>query len=386
VYASYESPPESALLSAASEPDTLAIAPGTSLLTLDPPQPAYFGGERATFNGSLASGTGRPVAGADVGVFAGEVLLGRGRTDAGGLYSIDTAVPFDMSPGQHEVRASFDPGEGRALAGSSSQVHVARFEPAVPRVTVSGLPSVAFPGDELDLQGTVLTIDGTPLDGRQVSLVISGNTAGAATTDARGGYRLTRRIEGGPGVYRISVGLQGEGLLMGADRHAGTLLIMPMDRAATVAAAIAAVLAAGLAYLAAMRGKRARAPMPRPAALPGPVKRPAASGLEDALGKVGTALSGGGDRREAVMSIYQAARTMLRERDPALPASATHRELYHILSARLPPLATPLSIITNRYERAAFGHLQPTDEDVASSLWGLGEIRELLYGDGGPGR
>lgn len=97
---------------------------------------------------------------------------------------------------------------------------------------------------------------------------------------------------------------------------------------------------------------------------------------------VNQAVLTGNDRREAIRSAFLAARRMLRDRDPKLPDSVTHRELCRILSGRQPSLAGPLEVITTSYEGVVFGHRPPTDEDVYGALYNLGELQKLLYDRG----
>jgi hypothetical protein len=101
------------------------------------------------------------------------------------------------------------------------------------------------------------------------------------------------------------------------------------------------------------------------------------------LDQISWALSGEKDRKEAILSTYLAARRILHDIDPALPDSATHRELCRLIAGRRPSLSAPLDVITRCYEGAAFRHDKPTDEDVGRSLYSLKEIISQLYRDGG---
>jgi hypothetical protein len=163
------------------------------------------------------------------------------------------------------------------------------------------------------------------------------------------------------------------------------MLVMPFDRAGTAIAVFVLLLAAGLVVLkttgTGRRRKQPSLPVPSPV-FPMPDRRPDAFSIEEELKAVDMAISGVNDRREAVRSIYLAAKRMLYATDPALPESVTHRELCHLLSDRKPSISVPLAVITASYEGAVFGHRLPTDEEVYGSLYNLDVLRKLLHGPG----
>jgi hypothetical protein len=386
ILSAYDSPPWSALMSAESYPCVLTVSPLASLVTLDLPKPIYRGGETDTFQGTVTADDGTPVTAANVTVFAGDISVGTCLTNASGSYRLVAPVPYDITPGDHDLHATFDPGTGMALAGSRSAAFMTAFEPAAPRATVRGLPLLAFPGDELNLTGVLMTDDGRPLDGRQIN-VDAGGSAVIVTTDAGGSYQMTWKVPGGPGVYSLTVSILGDGLLSGLDYPAGLVLVMPFDRTGTALAVLVLLVAAGLAIVkmtgTGRRRKQLSLTGPSPA-VPQPDRRSAAFTIEEELKIVDLALSGGSDRREAVRSIYLAAKRMLYATDLALPEAVTHRELCHLLSGRKPSISAPLGVITASYEGVIFGHRQPTDEEVYGSLHNLNELRKLLYGQGGP--
>lgn len=386
VQSSFESAPDCSLASALSSPSIIRITPLASRVTLDQPQAACRGCETASFSGTLEMADGRPVAGADVGVFADGVLLGTGRTDAGGRFRLDARVPYDIAPGVRGVYASFDPGEGRALARSQSEAFDVRFEPAPMRANLRGVPLVAFPGDGLELAGVLMTGDGQPVGGRQVAVGAPG-AATVATTDASGNFNLSLEVAG-PGFYLLTITSPGGGLLSALDSRAGIMLVMPFDRTGTALAFILLLPAAGAAFIimtrrrASGRGK----PLPRPTVsltTPRPRRGRAAFGFEEDLNAIGQAITAENDRREAVRSIYATAKRMLRDRYPTLPESITHRELCRMLSDRQPSLSAPLKFIATSYEGVIFGHHPPADEDIYGSLYNLGELHKMLYGNGG---
>ncbi len=371
-------------MSAESYPCILRVTPLASLVTLDVPKPLYHGGETGTFQGVVTASGGMPVTGANVTILAGDVPVGTCLTDAGGRYSLVAPVPYDITPGDHDLHAIFDPGNGMALAGSRSAEFMTEFEPATPRATVRGLPLLVFPGDELNLTGVLMTDDGRPIEGRPITVNVPGD-ARAVTTDAGGSYQLSWKVACSPGAYPLTISIPGSGLLSGTDYRAGVMLVMPLDKTGTALAVIVLLLASGLVVVKASgparRRKQLSRPVPSPV-IPVPDRRPAAFTIEAELKAVDLALSGGSDRREAVRSIYLAAKRMLYAADPALPESVTHRELCHLLSRRKPSISGPLEVITASYEGAVFGHRQPTDEEIYGSLYNLDELRKLLHGQG----
>jgi hypothetical protein len=381
IQSSYVAAPDSALESSQSPPCAVWIAPGATLVTLEQPPPVFRGGESATFPGTLSSDDGRPITGAKVSVFAGNVLIGLNRTDDGGRFSITAPVPYDITPGDHGVYASFDPGNGRALTGSRSDVFNARFDPVTPLVVVHGVPLLAFPGDELNVTGILLADDGRPLEGRQASIAIPG-AAGTVVTDAGGSFQITLKVAGSPGISSVTVGLPGDGLLSSPDYQGGTMWVMPFDKTGSALAVLLILLAAGMVVVKAAGARRPEKhpslPVPSPA-VPGPGNEPVTFSPAEELWMVNQAILAGNDRREAIRSTFLAARRMLRDRDPKLPDSVTHRELCRILSGRQPSLAGPLEVITASYEGVVFGHRPPTDEDVYGALYNLGELQKQLY-------
>lgn len=340
----------------------------------------------ATFNGTLLSGDGRPVAGANVSVIAGDVPIGTAGTDGSGRFSLRAPIPYNITPGSHSVYASFSPDGGRALAGSQSVAFDTRFEPAVVQTIIRGIPLIAFPGDDLNLTGVLMTGDSQPLGGKHITVLVPGAEE-AMTTGPDGSYQLSRKIAG-PGIYQLTVCVPGEGLLPPADLGTGIMLVMPFDRTGTVLAVMVVMLAAGMA-VARKNGRKIgqrKKHLPRPTVslfTPKPEGMKAVFDFGEELRAIDEAISGSNDRREAVRSIYRATVRMLYDRYPRLPESITHRELRRLLSGREPALSTPLEIITTSYEGVVFGHYPPTDEDVYGSLYSLGELRKMLYGNGG---
>jgi hypothetical protein len=381
----YDSPPWSALMSAESYPCILTVAPLASCVTLDTPDSTYRGGETATFQGTVTADGDVPVNGANVTLFAGDVPIGTCLTNASGSYSLVASVPYNLTPGVHDLHATYDPGNGLALAGSSSTAFMADFEPVSPRATAHGLPLLAFPGDEINITGVLMTDDGRPLDGRQIG-VDAGGSAVILVTDAGGSYQLSWKVSGSPGAYPLMISVPGSGLLAETDYRAGLVLVMPFDRSGTAIVVIVLLLAAGLFVVKKTGTSRRRKQTPRPApapVVPEPDGGSAVFSIDAELKAVDLAMSGGSDRREAVRSIYLAAKRMLYAADPALPESATHRELCHLLSGQKPSVSEPLRVITASYEGAVFGHRLPTDEEVYGSLYNLDQLRKLLHGHGG---
>jgi hypothetical protein len=391
IQSAYVAAPDCVLMNVSSTQGMLVIAPDVSLLTLDLAEPVYHGGESAIFRGTLTTGTGRPVTAANVSIFAGDVPVGVCITDLSGQYSLVTIIPYDIIPGSHDVYAAFDPGDGRALAGSHSRTYNALFEPALPQITVRGIPPVVFPGDELDLTGIVMAGDGSPVDGRLVSVRVPGAAAMTAVTDANGSYQIACKTGGIPGIYSLSVSVQGEGLMSGDGQGAGMVLVMPFGRAVMAVIFIAVMLVVSLGVLkvtgAGRRARRMNVSYHGQASpvhdVQEPEKRPAAISIEGEIRTIEPAISGRGDCRAAMLSIYRVAWLMLRDRDPSLPQSVTHRELYRIISCKQPSLSSSLGTITGYYEDAAFGHFPVTREEVVSSLRSLNEIMGQLYGEGG---
>jgi hypothetical protein len=207
-------------------------------------------------------------------------------------------------------------------------------------------------------------------------------------TDAGGSFRLSGKVTVSPGIYSLTVGTPADGLLSPVDDRAGIVLVMPFDKTGTALAVVALLLATGLVVAKVTgrkTGHRRKQPL-RPGTAPvrpGPGIISSAHSFAEDLKTIDQAISGGSDRREAVRAIYLAAKRMLRDRDPDLSESVTHRELCRLSSGRQPSLSGPLEIITASYEGAVFGHYPPTDEDVYGSLYSLGEIRKMLYGKGG---
>jgi hypothetical protein len=243
---------------------------------------------------------------------------------------------------------------------------------------------LAFPGDELNVTGILMADDGRPLEGIQANVAIPG-AAGTVVTDAGGSFQIALKVARSPGISSVTVSIPGDGLLLSPDYQGGTMLVMPFDKTGSALAVLVLLLAAGLVVVKAAGARRPKKqpslPVPSPA-VPEPGHEPVTFSPAEELRMVNQAALAGNDRREAIRSAFLAARRMLRDRDPKLPDSVTHRELCRILSGRQPSLAGPLEVITTSYEGAIFGHIPPTDEDVYGALYNLSELQKLLYDRG----
>jgi hypothetical protein len=80
------------------------------------------GADNISVNGRLIASNGAPVEGAKISIYLDDALAGRAITNSGGTYGASIAIPKNALPGDHTVRSSFEPGEGKALLGASSDI------------------------------------------------------------------------------------------------------------------------------------------------------------------------------------------------------------------------------------------------------------------------
>ena len=390
--ARYSQLPGDVLMDTASNAVSLTVLQDGTRLTMGSPVGSYSGGEAATFQGTLYTNGGSPVSGATIGVYADNALIGRGTTDGQGYYGFTTAVPYGLSAGSHMVYAAYAPGDAEVLTGSRSEEYSADFLRSMPTITVNGMPLILFSGDTLNISGAVMT-HSEPMGSRTLLVNMSGVTVGEADIDADGGYQFSHNITYGPGIYTLTISSPEDGLLETTELNAGTIFIMPFDAITSTIVAAAAVVLIAIGALYASRNSRIwrrktaeKKQLPGPRVTPMPeyqpenVPAPAVSSFETEIEQINSFIEKGGDRSDVISNIYLAARRLADSHGTHVAGSATHREFFEAMTASQPSLHTPLSLITNNYEIAVFGHEQLSDQDIINSIYRLKEYDASLTG------
>jgi hypothetical protein len=397
-----QKPGDAAIPSITSNTIILNIRQDSTRLTLNPPESSYSGGSTDLLNGTLATGSGRPVSGANIGIYANGSLIGRGNTDRNGTYGIALTVPYDLPRGNYSLYAAYRPGEGRALAGAEGPVYPAVLEPGAPAISIRGSPALIFPGDRLAVDG-LLTVDGVPLSDRAVNLTMSGEVLATAVTDAYGRFRLSSEAALSPGVYTLSVRSAEDRLIAASEQATWPFVAMPFDLRASLI--IGALILTGILAVAKIRGvdriifrrkprEEALAPdlvsssgmgeaaLREEAALPEESLLPSMS-FEEEIASIDRFIASGGKARDSITNIYMAVRNVALRHGLRIDRSDTHRDLARKMSDRDPSLDASLNTILFYYENAVFGHYLPGRQDIINSLYCLQEIQAAMAGGEG---
>ena len=127
-----ESAPGEALANASSQTSVVRVLQEGTLLTLEQPPSAVDGGQSITFAGTIFSSGGRPVSGAEIGIYDDSGLIVSGTTDDGGYFRATKHVSFGDVAGMHHIYAAYRPGAGLSLDGSQSDGYDVTYRPVTP--------------------------------------------------------------------------------------------------------------------------------------------------------------------------------------------------------------------------------------------------------------
>ncbi|MGE5555601.1 MAG: hypothetical protein ACM3UY_04965 [Methanocella sp.] len=205
-----------------------------------------FVGDYLHVSGTLASG-GVGLAGRAVELQIDGQRVAMANTDSNGEYSALIRVPYKYV--DHVlVNALYTPQGGDKTVYLASASPMVRVEVLFYRTLLEvALPSVAYPGLALSIQGNVTSEDGLPLGGRQVRVVFDGQVIGQVLTDGAGGFAV-RPVVGANatlGNHTLSVRVDSSGLYAGVS-VSRVLLVQKMVTKLEVSAASLVVLPSSL--------------------------------------------------------------------------------------------------------------------------------------------
>jgi hypothetical protein len=378
---------------------------------------ARFGDEVTVSGRVTVDGTG--VDGLPMVVTLGETRLGTVRTDADGRFAIDGTVPADVRPGERAAAARVDV-ENRAVEATSAETAL-RIEATATDLAVDAERTA----EGIRTTGRLATVDGRPVPGRTVQVLVDGRTVTTVETDAEGRYEAavpapddgTDQAGGATEEANVTVAFSGAGTNLepsrastvvaltagqdgGDDADGGTGSGLVADAASQVSDAarqVAEFLAAiDRAVLAAVAGvavmllvtavqllarRWGGSPAPEPVETPGVDDGSSTSGSSapeaTLLTRARETLAD--DPREATRLGYGAVRERFGGDD-----AATHWEFYRDASERLDD-ADPLRRLTETYERAVFGHGVDSDEAESAVESATALTRGETVPDGGAG-
>jgi hypothetical protein len=367
------------------------VVPDATSLTLDPPPSGITGGENVTFAGMLTAGSGRPVKGEPIEIFADDALIGENVvTDEAGRYNTLLTVPLSMTPGHHDVYAVYAPDAGMSLTGSRSEVYTVDIGPAKPEITLTGMPLVAFRGDTVNLNGTVTLPRGPGIEGLTLTVSAPGMTSRQVVTGHGGTFGLSFTIDMPSGIRPVTIANEPGSLLLSASSEAGSICVLPVDLATGAVIVAIVLLAIGLVLSLtaiarrlpsrALRQGHETLPVPLPAPPQESSGLPSPPSFEDEIARIEACVVSGADPDEIISEIYRSSRRIAGAHGFALPDSATHREFFKGLAMREPSLMVPAATIARHYESAAFGQELPDERAIGSSLDSLREIISRLSG------
>ncbi len=123
------SAPGEALANASSQTSVVRVLQEGTLLTLEQPPSTVDGGQNITFAGTIFSSGGRPVSGAEIGIYDDSGLIVSGTTDDGGYFRATKHVSFGDSCRHAPHLRGLPPGR-RPVAGRLAKRRVRRDLPA----------------------------------------------------------------------------------------------------------------------------------------------------------------------------------------------------------------------------------------------------------------
>lgn len=370
------------LLNASASSEELSVLTTPALLSLDAPGYIMIGGT-CRISGSLMASKGVPVADAVVSLYADEDFLSNYTTSDDGSFSGMLPVPCDVSPGTHTLYAAFNPGQGRAIAATNSTPLSTIFHAGEPRLSMDGVPMLAFRGDAIRLNGTLLTDDGMPIAGKALAVSIFDGPCLAVVTGSNGGFNLSCNVTGEEAAGLSSV------QVMDPDSskvlYAASVLMLPYD--APIVAGVMIILP--LIAVAAIFGyMRYVAPKPQKAAEtpPAPVEvsvptMPAKSSIsiEDEVARIHSLSYS--DQRRAMTQAYVLLLEVLSSHGIKLDGSTTHNELYRYAVERLPSASEQLKGVVSLYEKAIYANVPLTGIEIDATIQYIKEIHDMPRGD-----
>lgn len=384
VNASYTRKENDILLNASASSEKLSVLTMPAFLSLNAPGFITLG-STANVSGSLIAWNGEPVADAVVSLYADEAFLSNCTTGDDGDFNRLLPIPYNMSQGTHMLYAAFDPGPGRALAATNSTPVLVIFQAGAPRLSMNGVPMVAFRNDTICLNGTLLTDNGMPIAGKALEVSIFDGPRMMVVTGASGNFSLAYNVTGEETAGLSSI------LVIDPDSskalYSGSVLLLPYDMpivAGTIALLLVIAVAAIFGYI------RYVAPKPQkaveatvqatPAEAPAPImpEKPLIS-IEDESARIHSL--GYSDYREAMTQAYILMKKVLEGHGIRPDDSMTHNELYRYAVESLPSASAQLKGFVSLYEKAIYANMPLTSIEIDTAIKYIKEIHDMPRGD-----
>jgi hypothetical protein len=144
--------------------------------------------DQITVNGSVtveeSGAQGVPVA-----VYAGGTRIGETNTDVIGAFALTTRVPAEVPDGTQDIRAEVALSDS-ALASATATTSIT-VESTATSLSIDGQQRQ---GDQVQLSGTLTTVDGTPVEEQVVRVSVAGEFATTVRTAASGAFATTVEV------------------------------------------------------------------------------------------------------------------------------------------------------------------------------------------------
>ncbi len=432
IYTAYAKKPNDVFLNSTSQTYSLTIQPKDTRLTIDNYSILSIG-DMAHVKGTLQTEDNVSVSGANVLVNVDGVQYGN-NTTVNGAYDVVIWIPDNASVGAHELYASFDPGDGRALRASTSDRSQVTFEEKVMAISVDSMPIVLFKNDTLIVNGTLSTGSGNPIGGKTVGVNVSNTLAGLVKTDQQGRFNATYVVLGTEPLGYIPVfvnDLDANGQ-PSATLYSGQVLIVPFEKTNAVGIPLVILVIIGVTAIFLRRRRKpkdielkpvwpepaarlaqvpqkpavvlpawtlaeehdkdkAAAPAPfqtssaaqmphdttfepRPQPKPKPKPRPKLEfSIDEEISSIKSTINSG-NLKEALTHIYTASRKLAMVKGLDISDSMTHNEFYHNIKSKHPSLNQPLTHIVKTYEQVGFARHDVNNNELNAAVNGLKEI------------
>ncbi len=374
-------------LGSASDSRILNVLPLATALSINGSGPFYLA-DRADFGGKLTTDQGTPVQDENITIYIDETAAWTGSTDANGDYSAAFAIPYDMAAGSHGIYASFNPGEGKSLISSRSEILNTSFIDSGHKLGIQGLPLALFKGDTLNFNGTFNNGRGAPISGRSLAVEIGGIGLATVKSDAQGDFSVAYAVSGNvaAGLNTVTV----SDINSSAILQAGQIFMIPYDKTAVLFAFLTALFVISVIISLALRarkpGRRSRQKPARalemPAQVPVPAPAPMSAtsfDIENAMKSIRWYMDSG-DLNRALLQVYMASRQLIGLKGVGVDDSMTHLEFYKRASDAFPAVSMPLGRIVILYELTSYANSEVSIQDMAAMLNDLEEIRDTLGG------
>jgi hypothetical protein len=348
-------------------------------LTLNSDSGTYALGDIARVNGSLFTSDGSPVQGVNVTVALGNATSENFTTDNNGIFDGMVNIPDDVATGNYSLYAIYGPSPGSSLnAASAGPININLFDSGL-KVALHGMSPVLFPGEGLNVTGTLTTGNDMPLAGKRLNVSLNGASVALVTTNGQGNFNIPGVLTGNasPGFYSLVISNANTSAVI----YSENALLLPIDpnMAAGIIVILLALLTIGTAQIFTGRRKPEIPSAPAPApVIASPPDHPAPPfNLDSELTAVRVPARQG-DLRAAFTGIYIVAKKIISHHGIEVKDSMTHLEFYWHATEQLPVITTPLGCIVGEYEKAIYSGQTVTMAEFDTAIGDTQEMADSL--------